>query len=320
MKRSDFGAYPTMITPYHTDGTVDYEAVKALTKWYWEQGCAGIFASCQSSEIHFLSLEDRVKLAKVVKETADELAAADKSRKPMTIVASGHVSDSFEDQLEELTQVAETGVDAVILISNRFDIDNTSDEAWIADCKKMMDALPADVPLGIYECPRPYKRLLTPAMIDFMVKSGRFAYIKDTCCDAGVIAQRVKQINETESPALKPMLFDANAQTLLATLRAGCSGYCGVMANFHPHLYVWLCDNFEKQPEKADLVGGFISIAAFLECLTYPATAKYHLNKIGITMPTLSRSCDASKMSIYDLACIDDMARLADHFEEIIAE
>lgn len=318
MKRFNFGAYPTMVTPYHPDNTVDYEAAKKMVKWYWDEGCAGIFASCQSSEIHLLSLEDRVKLAKVVKETADELAAADKSREPMTIVASGHISDSFEDQLEELTKVAETGVDALILISNRFDIENTTDEAWIADCQKMMDALPADVALGIYECPRPYKRLLTPAMIDFMVKSGRFAYIKDTCCDAEEIARRVKQINETDSPALKPMLFDANAQTLLATLRAGCSGYCGVMANFHPHLYAWLCDNFNAQPEKADLIGGFICLAAYLECLTYPAIAKYHLNKIGITMPTLSRTCDDRNMTPYQTASIDDMDRLAEHFESLI--
>ena len=86
-----------MITPYNRDGTVDYGAVRALTAWYQEKGCDGIFASCQSSEIHMLSLEDRVKLAAVVKETAVKLAA-ESGAEPMTIVASGHISDSFEDQ------------------------------------------------------------------------------------------------------------------------------------------------------------------------------------------------------------------------------
>ncbi|MBE6613664.1 MAG: dihydrodipicolinate synthase family protein, partial [Ruminococcaceae bacterium] len=38
------GAYPVMITPYNTDGTVDYGAVRALTEWYYREGCAGIFA------------------------------------------------------------------------------------------------------------------------------------------------------------------------------------------------------------------------------------------------------------------------------------
>ncbi|MBQ8508410.1 MAG: dihydrodipicolinate synthase family protein [Clostridia bacterium] len=308
-----YGAYPTMITPYNEDGTVDYGAVKALTEWYWQQGCDGIFASCQSSEIHLLSLEDRVKLAKVVKETADALALSDKSRPPMTVVASGHISDSFDDQVDELTKIAETGVEAVILISNRLDIANTSDEAWCADLDRLIAALP-DVPLGIYECPRPYKRLLTPAMIDHVVRTGRFAFIKDTCCDSDEIDRRVKQIEATPTDGIKPALFNANAQTLLETLRSGGAGYCGVMCNFHPSLYVWLCKNFDKQPEKAELLAAFLCQAAFIEFLTYPAIAKYHLNKIGVSMTTISRTCDVSKMKRYDRLCVDRMDKLAEHF------
>ncbi len=321
--RSDFrpalGAYPTMITPYREDGTVDYDAVRSLTKWYWDNGCAGIFASCQSSEIHMLSLEDRVKLAETVKETADSLAAADSSRAPMTVVASGHISDRLADQVKELTEIAETGVDSVILISNRLDIENTSDEKWIADLDQLITALP-DVPLGIYECPRPYKRLLTPAMIDHVTRTGRFAFIKDTCCDADEIDRRVKQIASTPSDGLKPALFNANAQTLLETLRSGGAGYCGVMCNFHPDLYVWLCENFDRQPEKTETVAAFLCQAAFIEFLTYPSIAKYHLNKVGVPMTFLSRTCDPAKMKRYDRLCVDRMDLLAEHFKALCHE
>ncbi len=308
------GAYPTMITPYNADGTVDYAAVKALTEWYWKQGCAGIFASCQSSEIHMLDLADRVKLARVVKETADALAADDSSRAPMDVVASGHVSDSFEDQVKELTMIAETGVDAVILISNRLDIANTSDEAWIADIDRLIAALPADIPLGIYECPRPYKRLLTPAMIDHVTRTGRFAFIKDTCCDSEEIDRRVKQIASTPTDGIRPALFNANAQTTLETLRSGGAGYCGIMCNFHPALYVWLCENFDKDPEEAERIAAYLCQAAFIEFLTYPAIAKYHLNKIGVSMLPDSRTCDVSKMKLYDRLCVDRMDKLAEIF------
>ena len=304
------GAYPTMITPYNSDGSVDYGAVEALTEWYYEKGCAGIFAACQSSEIHMLDLADRVRLAKVVKDTADRLAVGGRR---MTVVASGHISDRFEDQVQELRAIADTGVDSVIMISNRFDIDNTGDERWIGDAARMIEALP-DIPLGIYECPRPYKRLLTPDMIDFIVRSGRFAFIKDTCCDSEEIDRRVKQIDSTESPALKPALFNANAQTLLETLRSGGAGYCGVMCNFHPELYVKLCDCFATEPERAELLAAFLSQAAFIEYLTYPSIAKYHLDKVGVKMTVLSRTCDASKMKLYDRLCVDKMDLLAEHF------
>ena len=51
MKDINTGTYPTMITPYHDDNTVDYEAVKNITNWYIDNGCTGIFAVCQSSEM-----------------------------------------------------------------------------------------------------------------------------------------------------------------------------------------------------------------------------------------------------------------------------
>lgn len=304
MFRPAHGAYPTMITPYNRDGSVDYGAVKALTEWYFRKGCAGIFASCQSSEIHELPLEDRVRLAAVVKETADSLSAGDSSRPPMTIVASGHISGSFDNQLCELRLTAETGVDSLILISNRFDIENSGDDKWCSDIDRMIGALP-DIPLGIYECPRPFKRLLSERMIAHITRTGRFAFIKDTCCDSDVIDRRLKQIKSVPSPALKPVLFNANAQTLLDSLRSGAAGYCGVMCNFHPELYVKLCDIFDKEPERAELLAALLSQAAFIEYIDYPSIAKYHLNKIGVEMNISSRtSRDATR---YDRICVDRM-------------
>jgi len=297
------GAFPTMITPYTEKGTVDFEAIDALTEWYWKNGCAGIFASCQSSEIHFMAEDERVAIADRTKKAADALAKADKSRAPMTVIASGHVSDSFEAQVRELTRIAETGVDGVIWITNRLDIANTGDDAWLADAERLLKALPQETVLGLYECPNPYKRLLTTAMLKWCLSTGRFRYIKDTCCDAAEIARRMELLRGTP---LK--LYNANAQTLLPALRCGAAGYCGVMANFHPALYAWLIDNFEKYPEMAEKVAANLSIAAFTEYLAYPITAKYHLSAIeNIPMSLLARSRKAEAFSDYDVLCVRQM-------------
>ena len=154
------GVYPTMITPYKSR-EIDYEAVEKLVEWYWKEGCDGIFAACQSSEIMFLSLDERVSLTRAVVAKAKELADADKSREPMMIVASGHISDSFEEQVKELNAICAEKPDALILISNRMDIENTTEDKWIADTAKLIAQLPTDMPLGVYECPKPYKRLLS---------------------------------------------------------------------------------------------------------------------------------------------------------------
>ena len=300
------GVYPTMVTPYK-DGEIDYSAVEALVEWYWKQGCDGIFAACQSSEIMFLTLDERVKLTHTVVSKAKDLAKKDRSRKPMQIVASGHISDSFQDQVKELNAIAAEGPDALILISNRMDIVNTSDEAWIADTEKLIAQLPKAMPLGIYECPKPYKRLLTEKMIKWCAETGRFYFIKDTCCDASMIRQRLEWIKG--SPL---QLFNANAQTMLESAKDGAAGYCGVMANFHPALYSKLLRTETLNTKETSLLQDFLGLAATIEALTYPCCAKYYLDKYeGVTMEPDARSADIAKFTDYQKHCVNQLAELA---------
>lgn len=300
-----YGVYPTMITPYRKNGTVDDTAVEALTEWYWKRGCDGIFADCQSSEIQFLTLDERVNILHTVMQKVYALAAQDPSRPRMTVVASGHVSDRFEDQVRELNAIAAEKPDALILISNRMDIANTSDEAWIADTERLIAELPAEMPLGIYECPKPYKRLLTEKMLRWCVENGRFYFVKDTCCDAELIRARLEICKGSH---LK--LFNANAQTLLETVRAGVYGYCGVMANFHPDLYTRLLKG-DLNSSDASLLQDFLGLAATIEGQTYPCCAKYYLNRFeGVAMEPDARSADVRNLTAYQKSCVDQLAEL----------
>lgn len=312
MKNINSGAYPTMITPYNENGTVDYGAVRALTEWYWQAGCDGIFAACQSSEIAFLSLSDRVKLSAAVKETAEALAKSAPNGRTMSVVSSGHIAEDPDEQTRELCEIAATGVDAVVLISNRLDIENTSDERWIADAEKLLATLPDGISTGIYECPRPYKRLLSDGMVDWIAKSGRFAFIKDTCCDADRIFDRLKRLSGSGV-----RLFNANGQTALPSLRAGAAGYCGIMCNFHPRLYVWLCHNWKRQPQLTERVAAILSMCAFTEGPTYPVTAKYHLSHYeNIPMSLYARSARRADFTPYHRAWVDQMHLAASALEQ----
>ena len=300
-----YGVYPTMITPYRKNGEVDDTAVETLTEWYWKRGCDGIFADCQSSEIQFLTLDERVNILHTVMQKVYALAAQDPSRPRMTVVASGHVSDGFEDQVRELNAIAAEKPDALILISNRMDIANTSDEAWIADTERLIAELPAEMPLGIYECPKPYKRLLTEKMLRWCVENGRFYFVKDTCCDAELIRARLEICKGSH---LK--LFNANAQTLLETVRAGVYGYCGVMANFHPDLYTRLLKG-DINSSDASLLQDFLGLAATIEGQTYPCCAKYYLNRFeGVAMEPDARSADVRNLTAYQKSCVDQLAEL----------
>ncbi len=258
------GSWPVMLTPFTDSNEVDYEALKELVDWYIENGVSGLFAVCQSSEMFYLSLEERIKYAKKTVEFAA-------GRVP--VIASGHVSKKMEDQIEELNAIAETGVDAVILITNRLAKEDENDSVWIENCKKVLDNMDAKIPLGFYECPYPYKRLLSPETISWCASTGRFYFLKDTCCDINQIKEKLNVIKGSNL-----RLYNANTTTLLESMKEGAAGFCGVMDNFHPQLYTWLCDNYKD--EKAVEVSDFLTVASLIERQHYPVNAKYHLSEI----------------------------------------
>ncbi len=308
----NYDVFPTMITPYTKDGEIDYETAEKYVEWYYEKGCNGVFAVCQSSEIFFLTLEERVKLNTVVWNKAKELEK--RNGKKFVVVSSGHVSESLEEQAKELNMVAESGTDALILITNRLDINNEGDDVWISNAERLLGMLPSNIKLGLYECPSPYKRLVTPRILDWCLETERFYYMKDTCCDAEEIARRNNQLAGS-----KFRLLNANCQTLLNSLKSGGYGYCGIMANFHPELYLWLCENYEKETEKAELLQNLLGSLGFTEAgIPYPLTAKYNMCLEGIPTENIARNRKSDELTDYAKDCTRQMHDLCKYFYENI--
>ncbi len=298
------GVYPVMLTPFTADNEVDYEALGKLTDWYIEAGVAGLFAVCQSSEMFFLTLEERIQITKfVVKRAAGRVA----------VLSSGHISDSHEEQVNELNEIAKTGVDALIMITNRLAREDESNEIWLYNLKKLMERLPAEIPLGFYECPYPYKRVMTPKMLEWCAKTGRFYFTKDTSCDMENICAKLEAIKGSSI-----QLFNANTATLLESMLAGGSGYSGVMANFHPKLYVWLTKNYKEEPEKARKIADFLTTAALIERQIYPINAKYFQKKIGNFTTHNSRTKDPALLNKTDIMEIDQLLRTVEYMKNMI--
>ncbi len=280
MKKAEIasGVWPTMITPYTENNKIDYDHVVNLVEWYIERGVAGIFAVCQSSEMFYLSDDEKTELASfIVKAVGGRVG----------VVASGHTADSLDDQVRQINAMAETGADNIVLLPNRFAKKEESDDLLIKNLEYVVSRVDPSITFGFYECPYPYKRVLTPKVISYVTDTGRFGFMKDTCCDAALVAEKIK----AGKGVIK--VFNANCAQLLLTLRSGASGFSGVMANFHPELYSWLCANYEKSPELAQRVQNFLGVASALESRMYPICAKKYIKKFFLPgMSDFSRTGD----------------------------
>lgn len=264
-----------MLTPFRDSLEIDWRSLERLIDWYIAAGVHGLFANCQSSEMFYLTDGESVELTRFVVDYAD-------GRVP--VVASGHTADTFSHQVEQVHAIAETGVESAILITNRLATADQPDGTALENLQRLTEAVP-EVPLGVYECPYPYKRLLTDAAVEWCAKSGRFTFLKDTCCNADAIRRRLQLIGGSSLH-----LLNANAQTFLESLRAGGHGYSGVMANFHPALYVWLVENWRAQPEKAKALAEILTVSALSEYLDYPVSAKDYHKQIGTFESRVCRS------------------------------
>ena len=298
--------FTTMITPFAKSGEVDLDTARRYVDFYRDSGIDGIFAVCQSSEIFFLTLEERVALNRCVYRHAKEHAH------PMTVVSSGHVGDTRDAQARELCAIAESGTDALILITNRLDPDNQGDDIFIENAEWLLSRLPKDIPLGFYECPYPYKRLLTPRILEWALSTRRFRYIKDTSCDIETMRMRSRLL---AGSGLR--LLNANCQTLLESVKNGADGYCGVMCNFHPELYARLAQIYKKEPQRAAELQALLGSLGFIEgALPYPLTAKYHMTLCGIPTENIARARKGDEMGDYARHAIAEMKRLTDSVAE----
>ncbi|HET7723798.1 MAG TPA: dihydrodipicolinate synthase family protein [Propionibacteriaceae bacterium] len=295
--------WPTMLTTFTRDGEVDHAALAELTRWYIDNGSSGLFALCQSSEIFTLSPGEKLGVLQTVLR-----AAAGQ----VPVIASGHTSWAPSEQIRELTAVADLGPAALILISNRLATADEPDSVFLDRLSAIMDALPQDLPLGFYECPFPYKRLLSSEVLRFMADSGRFAFVKDTCCDIGTIRERLAILDG--SPV---NLFNANTATLLDSLDAGGAGYSGVMANFLPDVYDWLCRNHASQPDLAREVQSVLTLCSFTELKGYPNNAKRFLQLEGLSLTTVTRNV-APPLDATNESELRQLRDVADHVRALI--
>jgi 4-hydroxy-tetrahydrodipicolinate synthase len=258
------GIIPVMLTPFTADDRIDYDGLETLIEWYLANGADALFAVCLSSEMFFLSHDERHDIGRfVVEKTA--------GRVPVLI--SGHVGETPDEQAADLRVAADSGADAVVLISNRLGNDPA---AFRPRVEALMRLLPFEMGLGFYECPAPARRLLSGDELRWCADTGRFRVLKDVSCDLDVIKRRL------EITARSPLaICNANAALAFDAMKAGARGFCGIFSNFAPDLYQWLLSHGEQQPDLAARVAPVLSLGSLCERFGYPALAKRYHTRLG---------------------------------------
>lgn len=277
MENKKKGFIPVMLTPFKDNGEIDYHSLTHLTEVYLEAGAAGLFANCLSSEMFELSEKERIDAIKHVIKVVDG---------KVPVVATGTFGGEIGVQADFVKRVHDTGTQAVIAITGLLASESDSDEQFNANVFSLIDHTPG-VPLGFYECPVPYKRVLTASQLSAFVETGRVIYHKDTCLDIIQIQEKLAVTKGYPDFGL----YDAYMVHAVESLKAGSAGLSCIQGNYFPELIVWLCDNYDNASlaPQVNKVQSFLIDNMDVMHHVYPVVSKYFLQKRGLNISTFTR-------------------------------
>lgn len=274
-KRGKF--VPVMLTPFKTDRTIDYTALSRLTEFYIETGATALFANCLSSEMFELTEEERISITAHVVEAAGNA---------VPVFSTGTFGGTIPEQADFCKRIADTGVEAVVAISSI--LQQESEPASVLN-ERMQElfALTGNIRFGLYECPVPYKRVLSAPELASLSSGGRISYYKDTSLDIQSI--REKLAATAGYPAFE--LYDAYMVNAVASLKAGCAGLSCIQGNFVPELITWITCNFYKEDLQAEVAAAqqFLNDTMDVMHDVYPTVSKYFLQKRGLPIELTTR-------------------------------
>ena len=286
---------PVMITPFNLKAKVDFDVVSALIDFYLAAGVKGFFANCLSSEMYSISEDERLELTRHIVRYV-------KGRVP--VVATGSFGLTIEDKAEITKRIYNTGVDAVILITGHYANVEDSDEVLLKNFDKMLK-LTDDIPLGLYECPAPYKRILPAEVFKKLLETDRFVYHKDTTRDVEEVRKKLAAIPADNT---RFEFYDAHTPNAMYSLKMGAKGMSAIAGNFYPEILVWMCDNATNndRQEEVEWLQSELSKADPVIHDAYPLSAKYFLRKRGLPVRTISRA-HALELTPQQKQALDDV-------------
>ncbi|GAB3650711.1 dihydrodipicolinate synthase family protein [Echinicola sediminis] len=267
---------PVMITPFDENENIDFDALTKLIDFYQSCGAKGFFANCLSSEMYQLSNEERLALARHV---------VTRVKGGMPVVATGSFGGTIEEKAEFAHKMHATGVDAVILITGHFAEREQDDRVLIKNLEKFLD-LTGDIPLGTYECPSPYKRIISPEVLRFMLSTKRFVYHKDTNLELDKIKVKLEILKGSSLE-----FYDAHTPNAMESLQLGARGMSCIAGNLYPELFSWMCAHATDPAKRKEVewLQGELTKADAIISKGYPTSAKYFLQKRGVPILPICR-------------------------------
>ena len=258
------GSIVALITPFHEDGSVNYNKLRELILWHIEEGTDGLCILGTTAETPALTVTERDLIAGVAIETA--------AKRIPVIVGSG--SNNTLAAREQSVKYEKMGADGLLVITPYYN--KTNKAGMIRHFTEIADAV--SIPLILYNVPGRTGCSLTYEALKELSQHKNIAGIKEASGDISFVSQIARLAGEDFA------LYSGNDDMIVPLMALGGLGVISVAANIIPremHLMTaaYLSGNVGLAKEIQLKCLEFIN-ALFIE--TNPIPIKEAMNLMGM--------------------------------------
>lgn len=240
------GIIPPLVTPFDQGGAIRYDSFERNIDKYLEIGIDGFLVAGSTGESVYLEHSEKLKLTEIARK-----------RIPSSkMVLAGTGCESTEATIELTKEVADYGVDAVLVKNPFYYKSQMSFDVYVAHYTAVADASP--VPLIVYNVPVFTGVPLESRLVIELAKHPNIRGMKDSSGD-------VKLISETvwNSDRAKFSVVAGTGATLLHTMTAGARGGIVALVCAAPRAMLELYRAYvSRDLKKADAIQRIIAPAA----------------------------------------------------------
>lgn len=220
------GSYVALVTPFHGDGSINFEKLKDLCEWHVQQGTDGIVAIGTTGESSTMTHDEDDAVAQCVLDTVA-------GRIPV-IVGSG--SNATDTAVKSSKRYAEMGADGVLVITPYYN--KANDMGMTRHFEMVADSV--DIPVVLYNVPGRTGCNLAPHVVERLSKHPQICGIKEASGDIGYVAKIARFASDDF------VITSGNDNMIVPVMSLGGVGVISVFANLCPAICKEMTDAWHR--------------------------------------------------------------------------
>lgn len=163
------GIYTPVVTPYHPDGSVNWDSLADVIEFLIEAGVHGLISGGSTGENYAQTVAERVEIAQFTRERI-------KGRLPLVVGTGTMLTD---DSIALAVAAKEMGADSILLASPPYAVPTDHENALNA----LAIDRAADLPIMLYNYPHRTGTMMGEEFLDRVGRSRNFCGIKESSGD-----------------------------------------------------------------------------------------------------------------------------------------